>query len=166
MRVQGVVVVAVLVVLALVGWCVGSAEAQTQTLRAQWEMTGPPAPAGGTRPPFVVSTAQSYIYKIYQVGSAVGTTLTGVACTTTADAYVKTCAATVPAAMNVAGLNLDLTATIGGIETAHSNAAVVPPVFVPPAPPSNLRLQRIVSGVPVTAEEKAAADKAAAAEKK
>ena len=166
MRVQQVVVGVALVVLALVGWCVSTAQAQTQTLRAQWEISGPPAPAGGTRPPFDVATAQGYPYKLYQVGSAVGTLLTMVTCTTTADAYTKTCAATVPAAMNVAGLSLDLTATIGGIETAHSNAAVVPPTFVPPAPPSNLRLQRIVSGVPVTAEEKAAAAAAEKAEKK
>lgn len=151
MRVQQVVVIVVLALLALGGWCVG-VQAQTATLRAQWEMTGPPAPAGGTRPPFDVATAQSYIYKMYQVGSAVGTTLTGVACTTTADAFVKTCAATVPTGLNVVGLNLDLTATINGIETAHSNAAVVPPAFVPPSPPSNLRLQRVVGTIPVAAD--------------
>ncbi len=159
MRVQRAVVAAVLVVLALGAGCVAEAQT-TATLRAQWEIAGPPAPTGGTRPPFDVATAQSYIYKMYQVGAAVGTTLTGVGCTTTADAYVKTCAATVPTAFNVAGLSLDMTATINGIETAHSNSAVVPPVFVPPAPPTNLRLQRVVGTTPVTAEEEAAAKKA------
>lgn len=165
MRVQRVVVVVFLAALVLVAWCTPLSAQTTATLRAQWEMTGPPAPAGGTRPPFDVTTAQSYIYKMYQVGAAVGTTLTGVQCTTTADAYVKTCAATVPAAFNVAGLSLDLTATINGIETAHSNAAIVPPVFVPPSPPGNLRMQRVVGGVPVTAEEEAAARKAATEKK-
>lgn len=135
----------------------GNAQTTPQTLRAQWEMTGPPAPAGGTRPPFDVATAQGYIYKMYQVGSAVGTTLTGVACTTTADAYVKTCAATVPTALSAAGLNLDMTATINGIETSHSNAAIVPPVFVPPSPPSNLRMQRYVGTIPVASDAPATA---------
>jgi len=121
----------------------------TQTLRAQWEIEGPPAPAGGARPPFDVTTAQGYIYKMYQVGSATGITLTGVTCTTTADVYIKTCAATVPTALNVVGISVDMTATIGGIETSHSTAAVVPPLFVPPSPPSNLRLLRYVGTTPV-----------------
>jgi len=121
----------------------------TQTLRAQWEIEGPPAPAGGARPPFDVATAQGYIYKMYQVGSATGITLTGVTCTTTADVYIKTCAATVPTALNVVGISVDMTATINAIETSHSNAAVVPPLFVPPAPPSNLRLLRYVGATPV-----------------
>jgi hypothetical protein len=125
-----------------------------QTLRAQWEMTGPPAPAGGARPPFDVATAQGYIYKMYQVGGAVGTTLTGVTCTTTADVYTKTCAATVPTALNVVGFNLDMTATINGIETSHSTSAVVPPLFVPPAPPSNLRMIRVVGTTPVPTDAK------------
>ena len=136
-----------------------TASAQTATLRAQWEMTGPQAPAGGTRPPFDVATAQSYVYKLYQVGSAVGTTLSGVGCTTTADAFVKTCAATVPTALNVVGLNLDMTATINGIETSHSTSAVVPPAFVPPTPPENLRLIRYVGSTPVADEEAAAKGK-------
>lgn len=143
------IAIALLALVASVGS--GILEAQTppaQTLRAQWEMEGPPAPAGGVRPPFDVTTAQGYVYKMYQVGSAIGTTLTGVTCTTTADAFIKTCAATVPAAMNVAGLNLDITATINGIETAHSTAAIVPPVFVPPAPPRNLRMLRYVGTTP------------------
>jgi hypothetical protein len=162
MRVQVIVGMVVLVLIACVGWCVGTAEAQTtQTLRAQWEMTGPPAPAGGVRPPFDIATAQGYVYKIYQVGAAIGTTLTGVTCTTTADQYVKTCAATVPSAFNVAGLSVDLTATINGVETAHSNAAVVPPVIVPPAPPSNLRLQRVVGTATVTDSPDATAKPAA-----
>ncbi len=121
----------------------------TQTLRAQWEIEGPPAPAGGARPPFDVTTAQGYVYKMYQVGSATGYTLTGVTCTTTADAYIKTCAATVPTALNVVGISVDMTATISGIETSHSTAAVVPPLFVPPSPPSNLRLLRYVGTTPV-----------------
>ena len=122
---------------------------QTQTLRAQWEIEGPPAPAGGTRPPFEVATAQGYTYKIYQVGSAVGEVLLGVQCTTTADAFVKTCAATVPTAFSAPGLMVDLTAIIDGIETPHSTAATVPPLFVPPAPPRNLRLLRYVGTIPV-----------------
>lgn len=149
-----------LITLGLVLIAIPAFSQTSQTLRAQWEMTGPPAPAGGTRPPFDVATAQSYVYKMYQVGSAVGTTLTGVQCTTTADAYVKTCAATVPTALNVVGLNLDMTATINGIETAHSTSAVVPPLFVPPSPPENLRMLRYVGTTPVpTREEEEAAKK-------
>lgn len=164
MRVQKIVVIAFLGLLAITAYCVSEANAQTtQTLRAQWEMAGPPAPAGGTRPPFDVATAQSYIYKMYQVGSAIGTALTGVTCTTTADVYVKTCAATVPTALNVAGFNLDMTATINGIETSHSTSAIVPPLFVPPAPPTNLRMIRVVGGTPVPTKEEA---DAAAKEKK
>jgi len=153
----------IIVGLILLGASVVDTNAQTtQTLRAQWEMAGPPAPAGGTRPPFDVATAQSYIYKMYQVGSATGVTLTGVACTTTADQYVKTCAATVPTALNVAGFNLDMTATINGIETSHSTSAIVPPLFVPPAPPTNLRMIRVVGTVPVPTD----ADKAGVTDKK
>ena len=48
--------------------------------------------------------------------------------------------------MNVPGLNLDLTATINGIETAHSTPAVVPPLVVVREPPINLRMLRV--GVP------------------
>lgn len=129
-------------------------EAQTQTLRAQWEIEGPQAPAGGARPPFDVATAQGYVYKMYQVGSATGSTLTGVQCTTTADAYIKTCAATVPAALNIPGISVDMTATVGGIETVHSSAAVVPPLFVPPAPPTNLRLLRYVGTIPAPTDGK------------
>jgi hypothetical protein len=157
MTIQRMTIVVALVMLGIAGYCVNaSAQTQTQTLRAQWEMEGPPAPAGGARPPFDVATAQSYVYKMYQVGSAVGVTLTGVACTTTADAFIKTCAATVPTTLNAAGLNLDMTATINGIETSHSNAAIVPPVFVPPAPPSNLRMQRYVGTIPVASDAPAA----------
>lgn len=147
-RIQQIVVIAALAILAAGAFCVASAQT-SQTLRGQWEMEGPPAPAGGARPPFDVATAQSYVYKMYQVGSAVGVTLTGVTCTTTADAFIKTCAATVPTSLNVVGLNLDMTATINGIETAHSTSAVVPPLFVPPSPPSNLRLLRYVGTTPV-----------------
>lgn len=125
-----------------------AAQTQTQTLRVQWEIEGEPAPAGGARPPFDVAEAQSYIYKMYQVGAATGVTLTGVGCTTTADPYVKTCAATVPTALSAPGLMVDLTATIDGIETSHSTAATVPPLFVPRAPPRNLRLLRYVGAVP------------------
>lgn len=148
MRIHRIVAVVAIGMLFVAGYCV-SVSAQTQTLRAQWEMEGPPAPAGGARPPFDVATAQGYIYKMYQVGSATGVTLTGVTCTTTADAFIKTCAATVPAALSAVGLNLDMTATINGIETSHSNAAIVPPVFVPPSPPSNLRMLRYVGTIPV-----------------
>ncbi len=154
MRIHKLAAIVALVMLGIAAYCVSVVNAQTSTtLRAQWEMEGPPAPAGGTRPPFDVATAQSYIYKLYQVGAAVGTTLTGVSCTTTADAFIKTCAATVPTALNAAGLNLDMTATINGIETAHSNAAIVPPQFVPPAPPSNLRMQRYVGTIPVATDK-------------
>ncbi len=125
------------------------AQTPTQTLRAQWEIEGPAAPSGGTRPPFDVATAQSYTYKLYQVGSATGIILQPVNCTTTADAYIKTCAADVPTALSAPGLLVDMTATIGGIETPHSTSAVVPPLFVPPAPPSNLRLLRYVGTIPV-----------------
>lgn len=162
MRIHRLVAVVALVMLFIVAYCVSEASAQTQTLRAQWEMEGPPAPAGGARPPFDVATAQSYIYKMYQVGSATGITLTGVTCTTTADAFIKTCAATVPAALSAAGLNLDMTATINGIETSHSTSAIVPPLFVPPSPPSNLRMLRYVGTIPVPTE----ADKAGATDKK
>ncbi len=123
---------------------------QTQTLRAQWEIEGPAAPTGGARPPFDVATAQSYTYKLYQVGAAIGVILQPVSCTTTADAYIKTCAADVPTSLSAPGLLVDLTATIGGIETPHSSSAVVPPLFVPPAPPTNLRLLRYVGTIPVT----------------
>lgn len=121
----------------------------TQTLRAQWEIEGPIAQAGQPRPPFDVTTAQGYVYKMYQVGSATGYTLTGTTCTTTADAFIKTCAATVPTALNIVGISIDMTATVGGIETVHSTAAVVPPLFVPPSPPSNLRLLRYFGTIPV-----------------
>lgn len=120
-----------------------------QTLRIQWEIDGPVAPAGGARPPFEVATAQGYLYKIFQVGGAVGEALLGVQCTTTADPFVKTCAATVPPAFSAPGLSVDMTATIDGIETAHSTAAIVPPLFVPPVPPRNLRMLRYVGQVPV-----------------
>lgn len=123
---------------------------QTQTLRAQWEIEGPAAPTGGARPPFDVTTAQSYTYKLYQVGAAIGVILQPVSCTTTADAYIKTCAADVPTTLSAPGLLVDMTATIGGIETPHSTSAVVPPLFVPPAPPTNLRLLRYVGTIPVT----------------
>jgi hypothetical protein len=126
----------------------------TQTLRAQWEIEGPPAQAGQARPPFDVATAQGYVYKMYQVGSATGVTLTGVTCTTTADAFIKTCASTVPVALAVVGFNLDMTATIGGIETSHSNSAVVPPLAVPPAPPTNLRLLRYFGTIPAPTDVK------------
>lgn len=140
--------IALLALLSAIGV---SGQQQQDTLRAQWEIEGPPAPAGGTRPPFEVATAQGYTYKMYQVGGAVGEVLTGVSCTTTADVYVKTCAATVPAAFSAPGLMVDLTALISGIETPHSNGATVPPLFVPPAPPRNLRLIRYVGTVPVPA---------------
>lgn len=121
-----------------------SAWAQTTfTLRAQWEIEGPAAQPGQTRPPFDVVTAQSYVYKMYVVGSAVGTTLTGVACTTTADQFIKTCAATLPSQFDQPGIQVDMTATVDGIETVHSSAATVPPQIIPPTPPSNLRLIRI-----------------------
>ena len=120
----------------------------TQTLRAQWEIEGPPAQAGQARPPFDVATAQGYVYKMYQVGSATGITLTGVTCTTTADAFIKTCASTVPTALAIVGISVDMTATIGGIETSHSNGAVVPPLAIPPSPPTNLRLLRYFGTIP------------------
>lgn len=147
---MGMFIVALLLLLIPV---LGEAQT-TQTLRVQWEISGPEAPAGGTRPPFDVATAQGYVYKMYQVGAATGTTLTGVGCTTTADAYVKTCAATVPTTYDKPGISVDLTATIQGIETAHSNAAVVPPLFVPPAPPTNLRLLRYVGTIPAPTDFK------------
>lgn len=121
----------------------------TQTLRAQWEIEGPVAQAGQARPPFDITTAQGYVYKMYQVGSATGVALTGVTCTTTADAFIKTCAATVPTSLAIVGISVDMTATVGGIETVHSTAAVIPPLFVPPSPPTNLRLLRYFGTIPI-----------------
>lgn len=121
-----------------------SAQTVPQQLIWQWEIDGPPALSGGARPPFSVEDAQGYPYKSYVVGSATGVLLMGVTCTTTADAFIKTCSALVPTAQSAPGMNLDLTATVGGIESAHSTPAVVPPLILPPTAPRNPRLLRSV----------------------
>lgn len=122
----------------------------TQTLRIQWDIEGPQVPVGTPRPPFDIATAQSYVYKAYVVGAAVGTTLTGVLCTTTVNEFIKTCAATLPPVLDIANASLDMTVTVDGVETAHSEAASVPPIIIPPTPPSNLRIQRILLQAPPT----------------
>jgi len=84
--------------------------------------------------------AQGYTYKIYKFNDpASGTVLQGVTCTTTNDPFTKTCVAPVPAALNVSGTTLDMTAIVLGIETPHSTSAVVPAPLQPSAAPANLR---------------------------
>lgn len=133
--------------LLLVG-VAAQAQTTTQTLRIQWDIEGPQAPAGTTRPPFDTATAQSYTYKVYIVGAAIGMVIQGPLCTTTPNDFIKTCAATLPPTLDIPGTNLDMTVTVDGIETAHSEAATVPPLIIPPTPPTNLRLQRILLQTP------------------
>lgn len=121
----------------------GTVGAQTAPLtwRAQWEMAGPAGPEGGPRPPFTVAIAQGYTYKIYKPSDpSSGTPLSGVLCTTTNDPFTKTCTAPLPTAFNVAGVTLDMTAIVVGIESPHSNTAVVPNPLQPGAAPTNFRL--------------------------
>lgn len=121
-----------------------AAQTPVQSLRIQWEIEGPQVPPGETRPPFDVATAQSYTYKVYMLGAAVGTALTGVQCTTTADEFIKTCSTTLPPTFDIPGADVDMTATISGLETIHSASVKVPPKFIPPNPPTNPRIIRIV----------------------
>lgn len=136
--------------LLLVGVVPASAQTVPQTLIVQWEVDGPPALSGGARPPFSVADAQAYIYKLYIVGSASGVSLAGVQCTTTADPFIKTCSAQVPTSHSAPGLQVDITVTdMNGVESAHSTAATVPPLILPPSAPRNLRLLRsITSSLP------------------
>lgn len=133
--------------LLLVGVVPAVAQTVPQTLIVQWEVDGPPALSGGARPPFSVADAQGYTYKLYIVGSATSATLTpsGVTCTTTADPFIKTCSSVVPSSHSAPGLQVDLTVTVGGIESAHSGAATVPPLILPPAAPRNLRMLRSIT---------------------
>jgi hypothetical protein len=119
--------------------------AQTPTLKVLWEIEGPVGPTGGPRPQFTVAIAQTYGYKLYKVSDpGSGTTLTGVTCTTTNDPYVKSCIGPVPSTFDIPGLILDLTCVVNGIESPHSNQAMVPPPAQPNTAPINTRLQRQV----------------------
>lgn len=123
-------------------WVPAQADGQTtQTLRVQWEQSGPMASEGAPRPPFTVAMAQGYVYKLYKFNDpSSGLVLTGVTCTTTTDPFTKTCTVSpVPMGYDAVGQALDMTAVVMGIETAHSNQATVPPPFQPPGPPTNLR---------------------------
>jgi len=51
----------------------------------------------------------------------------------------------VPTAFIQPGLTVDMTAVILGIETPHSNTAVVPPPIEPQAAPSNFRFIHTVA---------------------
>lgn len=129
-------------------WMPAQVDGQTtQTLRVQWEMSGPLAPEGSPRPPFTVANAQSYQYKLYRFNDpSSGLVLSGVTCTTTNDPFTKTCTVSpVPAGYDVVGQTLDMTAIVMGIETVHSNSAVVPPPFQPPGAPTNLRFIRVIT---------------------
>jgi hypothetical protein len=122
---------------------------QTQTLRLQWEMTGVLGPEGGPRPPFTVAMAQSYIYKLYRFNDpSSALTLTGVACSTTADPFTKSCSVSpLPMGYDVVGQQVDMTVTVATIESSHSTTAVVPPPAQPPGPPTNLRFIQTVTSL-------------------
>jgi hypothetical protein len=93
-------------------------------------------------------TAQSYVYKLYELQSAIGLTLTGIQCTTTQDPFIKTCASTIPMSFDSPGKVVDMTVTIAGIESPHSASTTVPQLIVPPTPPTNLRMFRYVGTIP------------------
>src|ERR1051325_7088842 len=67
-----------------------------QSLKAAWEIAGPPAESGKPRPTFTSAMAMAYTYRLYPEAATIGRELSGVSCTTTNDPFQKTCSAPVP----------------------------------------------------------------------